>query len=207
MSNLFSSKTDTIRKLRSFIKTREAGDKFVGIFESGDPSVFIQKISEFSKVVDCTDYEFGKPLQDCQNKIKGDIFEMFCLLWMETFGGDRAIFSFGIDWAPRDQKGIDFFAKNKFGHTLPIQTKFVANGDSNFESNRLETFFQESRKYTVPVEGAPSVILFTSAAKISSRYTSDKTMLIIDRKMISKFASKENSGFWSYLTETAKKLL
>lgn len=207
MSNLFSSKTDTVKKLRAFIRLRGAEETFLNVFKTGDPSLFYKAILDFSKEVDCTDYEFGKSLEDCQNKIKGDIFELFCLLWLESFGGDRAIFAFGVDWAPRDQKGIDFFSKNKFGDSLPIQTKFVGNESSQFESNRLETFFQESRKYTVYREGAPSVILFTSASKVSSRYTMDKTMLVIDRGMIGKYASSENAGFWSHVLEIVSKLV
>lgn len=207
MSNIFSSKTDTVRKLRAFIKSKSAEQQIIDVFSVTDPNAFYKAVTDFPSLVDCTDYEFGKPLEECQNKIKGDLFEMFCLIWMESFGGDRAIFAFGTDWAPRDQKGIDFFAKNKFGDVLPIQTKFVGNSNAQFESNRLETFFQEARKYTVYREGAPSVILFTSASKVSSRYTMDKTMLVIDRKMIGKYASAVNIGFWSYLLETIKKLV
>jgi hypothetical protein len=206
MSNLFSAKTDTVRKIRGLSKKTEKVEEFKHIFSSSSINQLCKRISEFPSKVDCTDYEFGKPLLDCQNKVKGDLFEIFCLIWMESFGGDRSIFSFGIDWAERDQTGIDFFAKNKFGHTLPIQSKFVANSDSLFESNRLETFFQEAKKYTVYKEGAPTVILFTSADKISGRYKHDKSMLVIDRGMINRFSPKENIGFWETLFQVTTKI-
>jgi len=206
MSNLFSSKTDTVRKIRKLSKDTNSSDEFKKVFSSTSINQLCKRISDLPNLVDCTDYEFGKPILDCQNKVKGDLFEIFCLIWMESFGGDRSIFSFGIDWAERDQTGIDFFAKNKFGHILPIQSKFVANSESLFESNRLETFFQESKKYTVYKEGAPTVCLFTSASKISGRYIHDKSMLVIDRDFINRFSPKENIGFWETLSQITSKI-
>jgi hypothetical protein len=54
----------------------------------------IDLLNRLVYVIDCTDYEFGKELNECKLKVKGDMFELFNMIWLNTFGGDRSLFIF-----------------------------------------------------------------------------------------------------------------
>ncbi len=209
MENLIDTKSGTTIKLRKFAKERGLVEEFRRIFESSNINQLCKRIAETAEKIDCTDYEIGKDPVECKRKIKGDLFEVFCLLWLNIFGGERSIYAYNLKWAPRDMRGIDFFAINKFGNPLPIQCKFIANPMEEFKGDgRLETFFQEAKNYTVasPNNEVPMVILFTSTNKVGYRYRGDRSMLIVDRKMISKLASETNIGFWSTCKEKMFKI-
>jgi hypothetical protein len=198
----------TMQLVRFAKKTKTEG-KFREVFSSTNINQLITKINKIVEDIDCTDYEFGKPLSDCKLKIKGDLLEVFNVLYLETFGGDRSLFVFDIEFASRDYEGIDLFAKNKEGNIVSIQTKFIGNSNSVFESNRLETFFGKALETSVASKKSPTLILFTTASKVSERYKRmerNGSLTIIDKKVISEFASKSNVGFWNYCKGISEKL-
>lgn len=195
-------------KLFSF-STSESAKEILEVFNSKSISELIRKISIVTTKVDCTDYEYGKPLQECENKFKGDLFEVFSILFFINFGGDRKFLIHGIDWAPRDQEGWDFVATNNLGKPVTIQSKFVGNSSYIFEGDgRLETFFgnlidgQEQNSKTT------NKILFTSASKIGSRYerwNREGLLTVVDRRLIRKFTDN-NLGFWLECTQLVEKV-
>ena len=184
--------------LLKFAQKKDVVKDFRTVFESKNINQLVKRIYDLASKIDCSDYEIGKTPEECRNKIKGDIFEIFCFYWMCTFGGDRGIFSFGVEWCPRDTPGIDFMSRNKLGHFMPIQSKYFGNSNIPFEADgRLETFYKEVKNYTtINTEGVKLCILFTSADKIAWRYAGDQNMLVIDKKLINKYSSEKNQGFW-----------
>jgi hypothetical protein len=130
------------------------------------------------------------------------MFELFNMVWLNTFGGDSSLFIFNPTFSERDMMGIDLFAVNKDNNTVCIQSKFVGNSQTVFgeEGGILETFFGKSAQYITANPKLPGMILFTTATKVGSRYKTlerDGSMVIIDKKRIDDFASKSNIGFWN----------
>lgn len=172
------------------------------VFEVESLSTFTKRVSEFSSRVDCTHYDDTVDIVDAQNKVKGDLFEVFTIMFMNAIGGDRTYRILGTKWAPRDQAGFDFTAVDKDGNTVLLQSKFRSNVTEEFESNQLETFLGEGNNLGGPVQR----VLFTNATKISSRYRRferEGNMQIIDGSQIKKHAGK---GFWKVIAESVNEL-
>lgn len=169
------------------------------VFNADTLSKLIRNIANFPNKVNVEDYEKGKPLEESSNKIKGDLWELFCIIWLEANGGDRSYRITNVKWADRDQRGVDFYATDTFGKQATIQAKFHANPIEKYKADQLETFLLESHEvYTR--------ILFTSAAKVDGRYMisdSQKQLVVINKKAIKKFYDK---GFVKSLVETTNKL-
>jgi hypothetical protein len=205
-SNIVST---TTQKLYQLSKKTNSGKQFQELFESTNVAQFINKVNKLVLNIDCADYEFGKPLDECKNKVKGDLFELFTVFWLNSFGGDRSMFVQNIKWSNRDMEGIDFFGTNKLGNPVTIQSKFFSDPTQLFEADgRLETFFGRSTEFTIASNKAPSMMLFTTASKIAGRYKKyerDGLLFLVDREKIDKFV-KNNVGFWSYCQEIAKKV-
>ncbi len=182
------------------LSKRTHKEEFIDVFSSQSITQFVNKLNRLVDVIDCTDYEFGKELSECKLKVKGDMFELFTIIWLNAFGGDRSLFIFNTTFSDRDLEGIDLFATNKDGNIICIQSKFIGNSQATFEKNRLETFFLKSSQYVIASETCPTHILFTTASKVDERYKRHEregSLLIIDKKKIDKFASKTNVGFWN----------
>ena len=179
------------------------------IFKVDNVNSFISKMVNYVDAVDATDYEYGKPIFECRNKMKGDFFELFTVLWLNTFGGDRLLSVSNVKWAQRDQEGFDFLGINKEGNTMTIQSKFLANPKEIFEGDgRLETFFATSLEYSHASPDCPSAVLFTTACKVAERYRRYErrgTLLVIDRQTLAKH-SNNNKGFWMYTSSIAQQV-
>jgi hypothetical protein len=204
-SNIVSA---TTQKLYQLAKKTNSYSQFNNLFESTNANQFINKVNKLVIDIDCSDYEFGKSLEECRNKVKGDVFELFTVFWLNSFGGDRSLLVQNIKWSTRDMEGIDFFGTNKLGNPVTIQSKFISDFNAEFEANRLETFFGKSTEYTIASDKCPSMLLFTTANNISGRYQKyerDGILHIVDRNKINKFV-KNNIGFWKYCKEIASKV-
>lgn len=197
--------SETVKKLQSFAKKSETQKEFKAICEATSINQFVTRLSNLVTKIDVTDYEIGKGKEECSNKIKGDMFEVFTIAFLEAFGGDRSLFIHSIEWAKRDQKGYDFTGINKYNTPVSIQSKFVANATETFDRGKLETFFGHLPEGTVIKAGAPSRVLFTTACKFAPYYLNEQrdsgmNFLIIDRKTIKKFTDK-HLGFWNQWEE------
>lgn len=142
--------------------------------------------------------------QDCSNKIKGDLFEIFTYIYLKEHNEEV----FGVKFAPYDQKGWDFEATNNVGNKCLIQSKYVAAGEYDGD---LGTFFGEGHFMEGVVnlgDGSLSGILFTTAEKVSRRikdYSYDhNSFKIIDRKHLKK---KDFPGFWKVVNRVLKEEL
>jgi hypothetical protein len=185
-------------------------DEFQSIFASESINQFVSRLSNLTDIVDTTDYELGRDIDECNNKVKGDMFEVFTILFFNAFGGDRSLFIHNIEWAYRDQIGYDFLATNKKNTPVAIQSKFVANVTAEFNRGKLETFFGRLPEGTVIEKDTPSRVLFTTASKFASYYITEqrqsgKNFLIVDRKTIKRFTDK-NLGFWNECKEIGERI-
>lgn len=172
------------------------------VFSVDSLSKLISNIASFTEKVDVSNYEDGDTDEESANKIKGDLWELFTILWLNQAGGDCRYRLTNIKWATRDQIGYDFTGLDTNGNPAFIQSKFHANPTREYESNQLETFLGESRDSST----ATTAVLFTSAVKISERYRRmhrDGKLVIIDKKAIDKFCDK---GFFASLAEESKKM-
>ena len=203
--------SQSVRMLRNLADKTNTNDKFREVLSSENINQFCNRLASLTEKIDCTDYELGKDVEECKRKVKGDMFELFTVLFFNAFRGDRSLFLGELKWAYRDQVGYDFFTSNKEGDVCIIQSKFVANASAPFEKDgRLETFFGTLREGMVIKKDIPSRILFTTAGKVASYYVneqrrSSKNFLIIDRKFISRF-TKDNVGFWNFCKEKGDQL-
>ena len=201
----------SVQKLRTLAKSGNFNKEFLNVFSSNSINQLCTRINSITNIIDCTDYELGKEVEECQRKVKGDLFELFTVLFFNAFGGDRSLFIHDIKWAYRDQVGYDFNALNKDGDMCIIQSKFVANATLPFEKDgRLETFFGSLPEGIKIKKGLPSRILFTTAGKIGSYYLNEevrsgKNFMIINRDIIKKF-THNNTGFWKYCNEKGRQL-
>ena len=207
-NNILSS---SVRMLRKLADNTNSNAEFKYVLSATSISKFTSRLASLTEKVDCTDYELGKDIEECKRKVKGDMFELFTVLFFNAFGGDRSLFLHDIKWAYRDQVGYDFTATNKEGDVCIIQSKFVANASAKFEKDgRLETFFGSLPEGVVIKKDIPSRVLFTTASNVGSYYLneqrrSSKNFLIIDKKFINRF-TKDNLGFWKFCEEKAKQL-
>ena len=178
--------------ISKFIKDNNLGhEPFSDVFSVNSITDFIRNLNELTNSISFSDYEFGKSEIDCINKFKGDMFEIFTMYFVNFYGGERSILVHNLEWAKRDEIGVDFIAKNCDDEVLHIQSKFVSGEFTKFGKDRLETFFMKS------FPGRR--VLFTSASfnKIDSRYKNshyEKELKIIDRDLIKKITKPV---FWN----------
>ena len=143
------------------------------------------------------DIEFGSedPEQrrlEGQAKLKGDLFELFCVAYFDVYGATHNVF--GTRVAPRNQEGWDFEATNQHGTRCLIQAKYVYAGA--FQGD-LKTFWAESATEdgVAHRRGSLSSILITSAHKHNlKRKELKETFAVIDRKHLQ--SRCDNAGFW-----------
>jgi hypothetical protein len=153
----------SVMKLREIALKNNCGKDFINVFEVEKLSTFTKRLSRLVDKIDCTDYEFGKPLEECKNKIKGDMFELFTIFFFNSFKGDKDILVNNIEWAKRDQIGYDFTARSRKNTPVSIQSKFIGNYNTEFDRGTLETFFgSQPEGYTRNV-GERGRILITTA--------------------------------------------
>jgi hypothetical protein len=188
-------------QLYKFGKDNNCLDKLANVFKANSLSKVVSNIATFNNKVNVENYEVGKPLSECSNKVKGDLWELFTIIWLEQNGGDKMYRILNVKWAGRDQIGYDFTGTDHNGNPAFIQSKFHANPMLKYESNQLETFLGESRD----LDSSTTAVLFTSAVSISERYRRrhrEGKLVVLDKKRISKFCDK---GFFSYLDEKIEK--
>ena len=172
------------------------------VFQVKSLSEFTRKVSTVVDKVDCSGYDGSLDLEEAKNKFKGDLFEVFTVMFMNSVGGDRHYRILGLEWASRDQAGYDFTAIDHKGNPVLLQSKYRSNPGQEFESNQLETFLAEGNNFDEVVQR----VLFTNSTKISSRYKRferEGNMRIIDGSQIKKHAGV---GFWKYVDSLSKKL-
>lgn len=138
--------------------------EFINVFKVKKLSTFTKRLNELVNKIDCTDYELGKPLNECKNKVKGDMFELFTIFFFNSFKGDRDILVNNIKWAKRDQVGYDFIASNRKNTPVVIQSKFIGNYNTEFDRGTLETFFGSLPEGYVRNSNERSRILITTAS-------------------------------------------
>lgn len=183
-------------------KNKNCLSELTKVFAVNSLSKVVSNIANFPNKIDVSNYEDGDTIEESTNKIKGDLWELFTVLWLNSAGGDRAYRLTNVKWAKRDQIGYDFTGLDTNGNPAFIQSKFHANPTKEYESNQLETFLGESRDSAT----ATTAVLFTSAVKISERYRRmhrEGKLIIIDKKAIDKFCDK---GFFASLTEESEKM-
>ena len=181
---------------------------FTDVLQSTSINQFTTRLVKLTANVDCSRYEPGSDAEEGKRKVKGDMFELFTVLFLNAFGGDRTLFIHNVKWASRDQIGYDFLSENKDGDPCVIQSKFIANATVPFERDgRLETFFATLPEGVTVKKNRPSRVLFTTANITGGFYKSlerqDEGFKIIDRKLIKDFTDK-NVGFWNYCNEVGR---
>lgn len=201
---------ETVIRIIEVVKRTNTQEEFSNIFTKNNTPSFITAITNYVDKVNCENYETGKPIYECRNKLKGDIFELFTVLFLNAFGGDRSLLLSDVKWAQRDQIGYDFTGKNRDGQLVTIQSKYIANPKIMFEADgRLETFAWETLECSEASSDMYKAILFTSAVNIAERYRRYErrgSLIIIDRQTIDKF-TKNNIGFWEEVQHIVSLLL
>ena len=117
--------SDSVRRLKAFANSRGFQEEFKAIFAAESINQFVSKLSTLVSKIDATDYELGKSIGECNNKIKGDMFEIFTLFFLNAFGGDRSFLIHNLRWASRDQIGYDFIGTNKKNTPVSIQSNEI----------------------------------------------------------------------------------
>ena len=172
---------------------------FKALCECNSIDQFVDAIKVFTEDTDVIDVmHYADPRrkmtkQDCSNKIKGDLFEVFTSVFFDNF--QEGVF--GVQYAPHDQKGWDFEGTNKIGNKCLIQAKYTYRGEYRGD---LKTFFGETA-FTEGVvntgDGSISGILITTGQGVSSEYRNymydHDSFKIIDRKALKKC---DFPGFW-----------
>ena len=128
-----------------------------------------------------------------QNKLKGDIFEVFCAAFFNQYQGAYSLFSTKV--AERDQEGWDFEASNAKGSRCFIQAKYVQRG--TFDGS-LETFWRQTalQPGVVNESGHLTSVLITSAERNTmKKHEIEGTFRVLYRKDLKSRCN--NQGFWN----------
>lgn len=170
-------------KVYQFVSNKNKNKEFINIFSAKSVSKLMKNVNQFLTNIDVTNYEVGKNEDECRKKLKGDIGELFALIWLQFFGSIFHIINPKL--TSRDYKGVDFVAGCVEGGIVVIQSKFY-NHTNEIKSGELETMYIQASNLR-----PEKIILFTTLPqnKISARYTSyeNKNTLIIDCKIIDKY--------------------
>jgi hypothetical protein len=189
---------DGYYRLYSFASSHKYKKDIIDIFDVSSFSRLIRNINSVSSNIDVADYEKGKSLEECQNSFKGDLFELFTIIFLTNVGGGSPFYLSSIEWAKLGQTGYDFKAIDKNGNEILIQSKYRSNPQILFESDSLENFFIESQK--------ANAFLFTSSSKISERYRRaerESKLVICDYSKINRLWNK---GYVLYQKDRINKL-
>jgi hypothetical protein len=181
-------------------------DEFVEIFNVYENKNALAKLwSNIDNYISKYQFEGYEPIGDnFQVKVKGDIVELFCLAWMQEYGGHKKIGFRDIEPTERDAEGTDFIGLNVEGLNSILQTKGY-NKNTILESGDLETFFRSAPKYRVGYsdnENIPSYFLFIPYGKVEAKWAREMHCRIIDSKLINSISDK---GFWKSLYLNVKK--
>tara|TARA_B110000858_G_C17666803_1_gene409967 strand:+ start:201 stop:842 length:642 start_codon:yes stop_codon:yes gene_type:complete len=185
------------RTLKYFIDSNNYSTKFKKIFDTNSVTSLVNNIRKFADENKCIGYEKNITEDECKNKVKGDIWEIFALFWLNSFGGDRGLNLFNITNANRDERGIDMYGTNYEGNTAIIQVKYKFNENSSFQKGELETFAFAAIGSDITRsenENVKSVFLFTST---KPNWKLEKDICVIDIKKIKERATNKNLGFWN----------
>jgi len=187
-------KLSAFQYLYKFGKQHNCLDALVNVFDAPTYSKLKSNIIKFTTDVDCTNYEFGKSLEDCQNKVKGDLAEVFFMHFLAKCGVHYNIMD--LEGTKHDAIGVDYIGIDFAGKPLAIQAKFVSNPTELFESGRLETFFMQAH--------SKHPVLITTAQNIAGRYRrhqQEGKLTIIDDVELKKWYGE---GFRQYLLTQTK---
>ena len=192
--------THQFRNISYFIYSKNYASKFQKIFDTNSVTTLINNIRKFADDNICIDYENGRSEDECKQKIKGDIWEIFALFWLNSFGGDRSLNLYDIKNAKRDEEGIDMYGVNYDGNIATIQVKYKFNENILFEKGALETFYKASIPHITKSENknVKSVFLFTST---KPNWSLEKFIYVIDLKKIKARATTKNLGFWNTMKQ------
>lgn len=180
-------------------------DEFIEIFNVYENKNALAKLwSNIDNYTSKYQFEGYEPIGDnFPAKVKGDIVELFCLAWMQEYGGHKKVGFHHIQPTERDAAGTDFTGVNSEGLRSILQTKGY-NKNTILESGDLETFFRSSRKYKVQYsdnEELMSEFLFIPYGKVEAKWVREQNCKIIDSSLINSITTK---GFWLSLYLTVK---
>ena len=157
--------------------------------------------------------KFSYSEKDGDDKMKGDIFEIFCECFFKILGSHNKI---GVgNYKPEQEYdcGVDASGIGINGRPLTIQCKFRSNRELELTQRDLNQFWGQSlsRRFNVDKNDDKNMIVFTSAAGLHF-FTKDKvflnTVITIGNKQIGKIVNN-NFCFWNsvrdYVKETIKK--
>jgi len=172
-------------------------EEFIEIFKVYENKNALAKFwSNIDKYKSKYKFENYEPIgESFQDKVKGDIVELFCLAWMQEYGGHKKIGFHNIQPTERDAQGIDFTGLNIEALRSILQCKGY-NPNTILKSGELETFFRNSRKFKVQYsdnEDVMSEFLFIPYGKVEAKWSREQNCKIIDSKLINSITTK---GFW-----------
>ena len=179
--------------------------EFVEIFNVYENKNALAKLwSNINAYISKYQFEGYEPLgNDFQDKVKGDIGELFCLAWVQEYGGHKKVGFHHIQPTERDAEGTDFVGLNQEGLRSILQAKTFSK-HTELKSGKLETFFRSSRKYKVQYsdnEEVMSAFLFIPYGKVEAKWVREQNCKIIDSSVINSITTK---GFWLSLYLTVK---
>lgn len=196
-----------VRYLKNLADRTEGHRYFIDVFSSTSINQFVTRVNKLIDNIDCSRYEPRSTKEECERKVKGDLFELFTVLFFNNFGSLEHLFIRRIKWASRNQIGFDFEGENRDGDPCIIQSKFVSNAAAKFETD-LTTFFGSLPEGLKVKRNRPARVLFTTAnipgGKIKTiERDSNRNFLVIDRNEIKRL-TKEDLSFWKDCKETAE---
>jgi len=194
------------RTLYKDVQNNNRVNEFVELFNVYENKNALAKFtSNVNKYTSKYQFEEYEPIgNNFQSKVKGDIGELLCFEWINTYGGNKKVGFYQIEPTERDAEGVDFTGINKEGLNSILQSKLY-NKNTILESGDLETFFRNSHKYKVQYsdnETIPSYFLFIPYGKVEAKWAREMHCRIIDSKLINSISDR---GFWKSLYLNVKK--
>jgi hypothetical protein len=147
-----------------FLDLQNKGFDFKFLFACETMTQLTAKIIKISK----SHMEYGYVEEGGENKMKGDLFEIFAEIFFKLTSSDNRVGV--IDYVPvddYDDYGVDGTGTAKNGYPLAVQVKFRSNPTDILSIKDLKNFQGLAyKKHNVPVDQDENLIIFTNCRGI-----------------------------------------
>lgn len=147
-----------------------------------------------------------------ENKMMGDLFEIFSECFFKILGADNRIGVCGYTPEKSSEDcGVDAFGTGMDNKPLTVQVKFRSNNETELVSDDIKQFaFQSVKKYKVDIDTRTNMVVFTSANGLN--WFTDKNVFVESLRTIGfkeiRTLVDNNICFWNmvrdYVVETIK---
>ena len=191
-------------------------ESFVNLYNK-DKEVFktifkdTKNITQLTNKIIKISKEFVKFSYKDENKLKGDLFEIFAECFFKILSADNRIGVYNYQPAPaHNDNGVDGFGLGMDNNPCTIQVKFRGNTSEELTQEDIKQFgFQSIINYNVDKDTKNNMIVFTNVKGL--HYHTDTKVFsgrirTIGNKEIGKLVNN-NSVFWLNLNDLVKKTI